>query len=135
MFRRPTMHVYRGTLPQDGDAHDPNARIGYLRDPFQCCAVTTDAYVGDPAAGADKSFRVFGSFMQLGICCRHCPLSPCQTAHFAVKSDNGDEIGSVQKVSAGCCAKMCGNVDNFEFSFPEAGDVPFSVDHKAMFIA
>lgn len=70
---------------------------------------------------AGKSlYTVVGGACQCGICCSALPCEACQTVHFNIQNDGGENIGTLDKKTKGCFKSAIGSADNFTCDFPPA---------------
>ena len=54
------------------------------------------------------------------MCCPKCPCETCQTVHFDIKDDAGENLGLLDKRTRGCMKAMVSDADNFMCEFPKS---------------
>jgi len=112
-FARPVVNIH----------HVENGKrtyIGKLVQPFKCnCDLNLEVY----DSVNQLQYKITAACCQYGVYCRQYPCQTCQTVDFNVKTVGGLTVTSIQKKTAGCCASMLTNADNWAVPFPNNATV------------
>jgi len=75
-------------------------------------------------------YRIEGACCQLGVWCRF-PCDACQKVDFIIHDSIGNQVGFLQKRTAGCCKSMMASTAHFSLEFPKDA----SKEDKALLLA
>jgi len=112
-FARPVVNIH----------HVENGKrtyLGKLVNPWKCnCDLNLEVW----DAANIMQYKIKAACCQSGVYCGKYPCQQCQTVDCQVSTNGGLTVGSIQKRTAGCCASMATNADNWVVSFPNNSTV------------
>jgi len=108
-FARPVINIYH----VEGGKRE---HIGKIIRPFKFCNCDYNLDIYNKTN--TLAYKAIAKCCQAGVLCGNNPCTPCQTVDFQLTSAGGMVVGSLQKKTAGYCASMHSNADNFAVTFP-----------------
>lgn len=94
--------------------------LGKLVNPWACnCDLNLEVY----DASNLLMYKIKAACCQSGVMYGKYPCQSCQTVNFMVNTANSMPVATIQKRTAGCCASMVSNADNWAVTFPNNATV------------